>query len=114
MAILLAADCKRATADGPFVKLRNRMRPDPISARSDGLRTRGRAPGPVANLGHVLAMFAHEDLVLLEHLPEMLERMPGTIDQAGNAIDRLDREVEAIDLVANHHVEWRGGRSFLL
>src|SRR5215471_12201197 len=69
---------------------------------------------PVANVGRVIAQALDVLAVLDESLAEGLLRVGPDLGQAGHSIEHLDSQVEAIELVQDHHVERRGGRALLL
>src|SRR5215813_6782778 len=75
----------------------------------------GRAvrPDPVPDLRHVLAMLAHVARMLDQRVAELLLDVGGGYAEPRDALDRFDGEMEAIELVQDHHVEWRRGRAFL-
>src|SRR5580765_1585185 len=70
-------------------------------------------PSPFADLRHVLAVLT--DVTLVDHQPvaEELLHVGGTGSKAGHAIDDIAREVKAIQIVQDHHVEWSRRGPFL-
>lgn len=51
--------------------------------------------------------------VLHELVRESLARVPPARSERRHALDRCKREVIAIELVSNDHIEWRRRRTFL-
>src|SRR5665213_67369 len=71
-------------------------------------------PLPVADLRHVVAMFADIELVALHRGPIEFHRLRDPMAESRNTAGRIERELEAVQVVQHDHIERRRGRAFLL
>ncbi len=58
---------------------------------------------------------AHDvEFVIDQQIAQFLFVASGPRGKAGDAVDDIHRQMEAIQIVEDRHVEWGGGRAFLL
>src|SRR6516162_5111803 len=70
-------------------------------------------PTPSLNFRHVFAMKIDVVLVLGQLVAEMLRRVRGFGGETRHAFNHIHCQMEAIELVEHHYVEWFGVRPFL-
>src|SRR5688572_27281089 len=71
-------------------------------------------PGPVADLGFVVAVLARVDTGPQPPIHQLLPELRGPRTEAGDAIDHVHDEVEAVEVVEHDDVEGRRRRALLL
>src|SRR2546429_3112058 len=71
-------------------------------------------PRPVADVGKVFAVARDVLRVLEEPVAQQLLHVGHPRAEPRHALDDVAGEVEAVEVVQDHHVERRGGRAFLL
>ena len=71
-------------------------------------------PTPVADFGHVVAVFRDVPFVLGSFVGHQLADGFGLVCQAGDAVNHVHHEFEAVQVVEHDHVEGRGRRPFFL
>ena len=64
------------------------------------------------DLGHVFAVLAYITAVIDQLILQVLPDVRRDSRQTRHAVDHVDREMEAVDLVAHAHIERRGGGAF--
>src|SRR2546423_15488758 len=80
-------------------------------------RTRTRrlpAPGPVANLGQILAVLARPGPGDHAFVGHVLAEPGSPLAEVRHAIDHVHHQMEAVEVVEHHHVEGRRRRALLL
>src|SRR6266568_9166749 len=75
-------------------------------------RRMSRAPTPVANLRHVVAMLADVELVPLDRRPVTCCCVFHLAAESWNSPDRVERELIAVEIVQHGHVKGRRGGAF--
>src|SRR5215467_12692922 len=79
-----------------------------------GTKYQLRAPLPVFDLGHVLTMLRNIDLVPLHLLVIALRCFGYEMRKSRNSPNGVKFELETIQVVEHHHIEWSRGSSFFL
>src|SRR5436190_22244161 len=79
-----------------------------------GFPSCGCAPLPIANLRHVLAVFADVLLVIDELVPNQLLGVSGARAERGHPIYYVCNKVKTVDVVHHRHIEWGGRCSLFL
>ena len=64
-------------------------------------------PSPIPDLRHILAILSDVLLVFDQAVADVLFDVGGLWSQAFYAVDYVGDEVEAVEVVHHHHVEWR-------
>src|SRR4051794_26048173 len=64
-------------------------------------------PAPVTNFGQIVAMLGYIQLVALDLLGVPLAHVLHLVRQPRHSRYRIQRELEAVDIVEHAHVEWR-------
>src|ERR1700722_9553634 len=72
-----------------------------------------RAPAPVADLRHVVAMLADVKLMPFHRGPVPRCRLFNLVAQSWNAPDGVECELKAVEIVEHDHVEGRRGGAFV-
>src|ERR1700722_62275 len=76
-------------------------------------KPQSRAPSLVADLPHVVAMFADIELVTFHGAPVTRRRLLDLISQSWNAPDGVKCELITVEIVQHDHVERRRSGAFI-
>src|SRR5580704_6171261 len=76
--------------------------------------SRADTPCPIANFWHIFAVGMDVRLVIQQLVTKKLLGVCGARAQTRHTIDHVTGQVESIEIVQHHHVEWGRGRSLFL
>ena len=75
---------------------------------ADGFSVAGLAPLPIADFGHVLAVFVDVIFMIEEFVAQGLLGIGGARAKAWHAIDHVTHQMETIKVIQHDHIEGRG------
>ena len=67
------------------------------------------SPLPITDFRHVVSVLSDVCFMINELIADRLFGIGGHIPEPGNAVDDVSRQVEAVQVVTDHHVKRDGG-----